>query len=272
MNGRFAGSVGGPLPLRPSRSGPFVGSIPVSRSFARAALFGTAASRRLSIEGSLPLPSKVSIKKPCQYFYRSCKTADRQTATLTGFGKAPADVNAIPSRHLSPIAKLVFYALATKACGTNRTIWMSDGAIARRCGVSRPSVISGMRQLLAVGLVEKVGLPVNQVQAYRICHPMFGSGSGRTEISDSAGASRSTPTPLRSCGSCHRPCNRLTRAGVCRGCKAEMDLAARVKEVRAELGPDASPEQVAQRLEQIAEERGRRRLSARVRRVMEAVA
>jgi hypothetical protein len=36
---------------------------------------------------------------------------------------------------------------------------MSDGAIARRCGVSRPSVISGMRQLLAIGLVEKVGLP-----------------------------------------------------------------------------------------------------------------
>ena len=41
-------------------------------------------------------------------------------------------VNAIPSRRLSPIAKLVFYALATKACGTDRTIWMSDGAIARR--------------------------------------------------------------------------------------------------------------------------------------------
>jgi hypothetical protein len=66
------------------------------------------------------LPSKVSIKKPCQYFYRSCKTADTQTATLTGFGKAPADVNAIPSQYLSSIGKLVFYALAAKACGTDR--------------------------------------------------------------------------------------------------------------------------------------------------------
>jgi hypothetical protein len=89
-------------------------------------------------------------------------------------------VNAIPSRYLSPIDKLVFYALATKACGTDRTVWMSDGAIARRCGVSRPSVISGLHQLLVLGLVEKVGPPVNQVQAYRICPPMFRAAYGQT--------------------------------------------------------------------------------------------
>src|ERR1017187_3527849 len=158
----------------------------------------TATDRRLSVEGSLPLPSKVSIKKPCQYFYRSCKTADTQTATLTGFGKAPADVNAITSQYLSPIGKLVFYALATKACGTDRTVWMSDGAIARRCGVSRPSVISGMHQLLAVGLVEKVGLPVNQIQAYRICHPLFGKASGHTVTSDLPSSSSPAPMALRS--------------------------------------------------------------------------
>jgi DNA-binding transcriptional regulator GbsR (MarR family) len=112
---------------------------------------------------------------------------------------------------------------------------MSDGAIAQRCGVSRPSVVSGMRQLLAVGLVEKVGLPVNQVQAYRILQPMF-------------------------------------RAGICRGCKADFDLAARVKQVCTELGANASPEQIAERMKQITEERGKRRLTARVRRVLEAVA
>jgi len=172
--------------LRPrlKRSGPFVGSIRALPSSVRPASSATAADRRPSGEGRLPLPSKVSIKKPCQYFYRSCKTADTPTATLTGFGKAPADVNAIPSRHLSPICKLVFYALAAKACGTDRTVWISDGAIARRCGVSRPSVISGMHQLLALGLVEKVGLPVNQIQAYRICHPLFGKTSGHAATSD----------------------------------------------------------------------------------------
>jgi len=125
------------------------------------------------------LPSKVSIKKPCQYFDRSCKTADTLAATIRGFGKAPADVNAIPSKSLSPIGKLVFYALAAKACGTNRTVWMSDGAIALRCGVSRPSVTAGLGQLLELGLVERVGSPVNQIQAYRICHRMFGSEGWR---------------------------------------------------------------------------------------------
>lgn len=38
-----------------------------------------------------------------------------------------------------------------------------------------------MRQLSDIGLVEKVGLPVNQVQAFRICHPVFGAGSGHAK-------------------------------------------------------------------------------------------
>src|ERR1039458_5056562 len=88
-SGRSARSVGSHLWRRPSRFGRFVESTPKSPSSVRVASFATAANRRLFVEGSLPLPSKVSIKKPCQYFYRSCKTADTQTATLTGFGKAP---------------------------------------------------------------------------------------------------------------------------------------------------------------------------------------
>ena len=108
---RCAGSATGLLRPPPRRSAPFVENTPESPSFARVASCGTAANRRPSVEGSLPLPSKVSIKKPCQYFDRSCKTADTPTATLTGFGKAPADVNAIRSRKLSPIGKLVFLRL-----------------------------------------------------------------------------------------------------------------------------------------------------------------
>jgi len=146
------------------------------------------------------LPSNLSIKKPCQYFYRSCKTADTPTATISGFGKAPADVNSIPSRCLSPIGKLVFYALAAKACGTNRTVWVSDGAIAAKCGVSRPAVVAGMRQLLELCLVEKVGAPVNQIQAYRICHPMFNSNRDRdTGASEFHNMAEGAVAPVHSC-------------------------------------------------------------------------
>jgi hypothetical protein len=181
------------------------------------------------------LPSKLSIKKPYQYFCRSCKTADTPAATLREFGKAPADVNSIPSKALSPTAKLVFYALATKACGTNRKVWMSDGAIALRCGVSRPSVIVGMRQLLELGLVERVGLPVNQIQAYRICHPMFGEagrhGSGASNSPEKATISGAS---ILLCAKCHRPCKRLTRAAYCRGCSADSELVRQIREVWAE--------------------------------------
>jgi hypothetical protein len=101
---------------------------------------------------------------------------------------------------------------------------------------------------------------------------MFGAGSGHANISDTAEAASPLASAVLACANCHRPGKRLTRAGICRGCKAEMDLASRVKEVRMELGPDATPEQIAARLKQIAEDRGRRRLTARVRRAMQAVA
>jgi hypothetical protein len=39
-----------------------------------------------------------------------------------------------------------------------------------------------------------------------------------------------------------------------------MDLAVQVRAVRVELGPDASPEQIAERMRQLAEQLGRRRL------------
>jgi len=216
------------------------------------------------------LPSNVSIKKPCQYFYRSCKTADTPTATVRGFGKAPADVNAIPSNALSPIGKLVFYALAAKACGTNRTVWMSDGAIALRCGVSRPSVIAGMRQLLELGLVEKVGLPVDQVQAYRICHPMFGA-SARDECGVSVRDDKfeGAVAPTLACAKCRRPCKRLTKAAYCRSCHADIELAQQIREVSAAY-PGISAEELAYKIKDRAE---LRRLTARVRRVLrEAVA
>jgi len=77
---------------------------------------------------------------------------------------------------------------------------------------------------------------------------------------------------MPACAKCRLLRRRLHRSGLCRGCKAQMDLAVQVRTVRVELGPHASPEQIAERVKQIAAERGRRRLTARVRRVMEAVA
>ena len=214
--------------------------------------------------------SNLSIKKPCQNFYRSRKTADTSDGNLGGFRKAPADVIAIPSKSLSPIGKLVFCALAAKACGTSRKIWMSDGAIALRCGVSRPSVIAGMRQLLELGLVEKVGSPISQVQAYRICHRMFRPPrSGDPAASDVHDRSAGAAASLLSCAKCRRPCRWLTKAVYCRSCSADIELAHQIHEVHAE-NPGISPEELAHKIKDRAE---LKRLTARIRRVLrEAVA
>ncbi len=48
--------------------------------------------------------------------------------------------------------------------------------------------------------------------------------------------------------------------------KADFDPPARVRAMRAELGLDASPEQIAERMKQIAEDRVQRLLTACVRR------
>jgi hypothetical protein len=127
-----------------------------------------------------------------------------------------------------------------------------------------------MRQLLELGLVEKVGSPVNQVQAYRICHRMFGGAQG-----DDSGARDVRDKPeggaglLLACAKCRRPCRRLTKAGYCRGCIADIELARQIGEVRAEQ-PGISAEELAYKIKDRAE---LKRLTARVRRVMrEAVA
>lgn len=147
---------------------------------------------------------------------------------------------------------------------------MSDGAIALRCGVSRPSVIGAMRQLLELGLVERVGSPVNQIQAYRICHPMFGGAqsddSGPRDVRD--GPQGAAGAPL-ACAKCRRPCRRLTKAAYCRGCSGDIELARQIREVQAEH-PGISAEELAHKIKDRAE---LKRLTARVRRVLrEAVA
>jgi hypothetical protein len=159
----------------------------------------------------MKLPSLLSIKKPCQDFDRSCKDPDRSKR----FGKAPADVNAIPSKLLKPTAKLVLYAMAEESKGTSRDVRLSDTVIAQRCGISRPAVIAGLRQLGGLGLIEKRGVPVKQIQAYRICHPMFSAGRAPKPVEQPAAKAKVDGVSCPKCGK-QRPA--LLRVGWCRSC------------------------------------------------------
>jgi len=187
-------------------------------------------------------------------------------ATIKGWAKLPKDVL---RGDLSPAAKLVFAAISAELYH-HETVEMTHAEIGVCCGVGERQVRRSLQALVAKGLVEQRRLSVGRVYQYRLLHVEFGSVA--TAESPTAQKPTEPPKAVLACAKCRQPRARLHRSGLCRGCKAGMDLAARVRETRAELGPGASPEEIAERMKQLDEDRRRRRLTARVRRVMEAVA
>jgi hypothetical protein len=172
---------------------------------------------------------------------------------------------------LTPAAKLVFAALAGELY-RRETVEMTHAEIGVCCNVGERQVRRSLRALVLKGLVEQRRLSAGRVYQYRLLHPEFGNRPGSETETGTVATNTQASVALPTCAKCHLPRRRLHRSGLCRGCKADCDLAARVREVCAELGSDALPEQIAERMKQLAEDRGRRRLSARVRRVMGAVA
>jgi hypothetical protein len=193
-------------------------------------------------------------------------------ATIGGWAKLP---KAVLRSDLSPAAKLVFAALAAELFH-RETVEMTHAEIGACCGIGERQVRRSLQVLVAKSLVEQRRLSAGRVHQYRLLHAEFGSRAhpqppaADTSLATPTATSESLAMPI--CGQCHLPRKRLHRSGICRGCKADMDLAAQVRAVRAELGPGASPEQIAERMKQLDEDRRRRRLTARVRRVVEAVA
>jgi len=187
-------------------------------------------------------------------------------ATIRGWAKLPKDVL---RSNLPPAAKLIFAALAAELF-RRETVEMTHAEIGACCGVGERQVRRSLQVLVAEGMVEQRRLSVGRVYQYCLLHPEFGRQSNAQP--QPSETSIDTPVTMHVCAKCHLPRKRLHRSGMCRGCKAEMDLAVQVRAVRVELGPEASPEQIVERMRQLAEQLGRRRLTARVRRVMGAVA
>jgi DNA-binding Lrp family transcriptional regulator len=165
---------------------------------------------------------------------------------------------------LSDKAARVFGVLALRAFGKS-TVALSREELSASLRCSKSAAKRAVAELAERGHIEIVRTH-NHPNSYVLRSTVFSAGPVASSAAIPEG------NTVRACASCRRPCLRLTRAGICRGCKADSDLAARVRAIRSELGPGATPEQIAERLKQIREERGQRRLTARVRRVMEAVA
>ena len=166
--------------------------------------------------------------------------------------------------NISPAAKLVFAAIAAEMYD-RKTAEMTHAEIGACCHIAARHVKRSIKVLVVEGLVEQRRLSAGCVYQYRLLHPEFGSRSNPQQ--QGAQANVGTPIATPACAKCHLPRPAaVSFRSLPRGCTAEMNLAAHVRAVRAELGPDASPEQITQRMKEIAEGRGRRRLTARVRR------
>ena len=70
------------------------------------------------------------------------------------------------------------------------------------------------------------------------------------------------PSATVKCRRCGKPCRKVGKAGWCRSCVEASELAARVESARAEVGQDATPEQLAAHLKNA-------RLAQRIRRILE---
>ena len=188
-----------------------------------------------------------------------CSNLPPQTAKLREpHGMCPASV--LLNAELSDKAARLFGVLALRAFGES-TVARSHKELARDLSCSESAVKRAVSKLADRGHIDIVRTH-NHPNSYVLRSTVFTAGTGMSL------AAVPEPNVGRACAICRRPCLRLTHGGICRGCKADSDLSARVREIRAELGRDASPERIAGRLKQISEDRGRRRLTARVRRVM----
>ena len=152
------------------------------------------------------------------------------TATIRGWGKMPKDVL---RSDLTPAAKLVFVALAAELC-RRATVEMTYSELGACCNVGERQVRRSVQALLAKGLVEQRRLSAGRVYQYRLLHAEFGSVS-KAEPPTAEKPMEPRKTML-ACAKCHQPRPRLHRSGICRGCKADLDSAMRVKVLRVENG------------------------------------
>ena len=84
------------------------------------------------------------------------------------YGMLPDDVMANPE--LSPAAKVVLSGMAMESYSTG-SVAISHQAIAAVCGIVRRTVGPALVQLQGQKLIQPLGSPIKQIQAYQLLHP-----------------------------------------------------------------------------------------------------
>lgn len=177
------------------------------------------------------------------------------------FGLLTPDILALPSKVLNPVGKLILLAYATESRGTDLAISLTEGQVAERIGASRQTVNATMPLVLKTNLLVPCGEAVNRVQAYKLNHWAFQPSAERP----AEAPGQKPPIPMFHCSKCDRSVRRLGKTGWCSSCVAELDLQRKIDGALVELGPNATPEQLAAHLKNY-------RLITKIRRMRSAIA
>lgn len=142
---------------------------------------------------------------------------------------------------LSFSARLIYSELALWVFHGNTTA-RGVRLIAKDLGMSKTTVANGIAELVAAGAVtrEAGGKP-----GYRAIYSLPSGIFGRTQPKP---ARCKEPRKLAACRSCARLTVKLSKDALCRPCVNAAELERRVREARAQLGADATPEQISAHL------------------------
>lgn len=173
------------------------------------------------------------------------------------FGATPARLYA--NRALESVDRDVFGAISMCLLGNTGDIEIRQREIAEFLGISERTIRRSVARLLK----EKELIPRRNrlgANSYRLGSPLFSKG----RLTGTAPGALPTISH-QSCQKCQRKVKMLGRSGWCRACAADAELASLVSAARVELGPGATPEQLAAHLKNS-------RLAAKIRRMLERAA
>jgi DNA-binding MarR family transcriptional regulator len=166
----------------------------------------------------------------------------------------------------------VFTVLAAHAEGNISTV--GQRRLASLIGKTQSYISKRVRELRRSGWLATKAVARGQRTIYVLLSAAYGPAaraSLKAPGESKAPGKSTSPEPsaqkaqVRSpqhCAQCHRPVKRLGKSGWCRSCIEDSNLNSRIQAARAELGQDATPEQLAAHLKNA-------RLALRIRRILE---
>ena len=144
---------------------------------------------------------------------------------------------ALLAAHLQPVDKIVFAGLAANQFGGVARI--SSQALADSIWSCKRQVIRSLRRLEQSEFITPIPAAARQPKAYRLNDAIYGW------CPESAARVQQATTAEKRCVKCARRCRAVNAAALCRGCAREADFVARLKAAQIELGPAATPEELA---------------------------